>query len=248
MRKAIGILGGLGPAAGADLFQKIISLSPALCDQDHFPVLLFSLPGEISGRPDYLFDRQRINPGLAMGEIMAEMTHCGASVLGIPCNTAHSPEILKPALEIVRQKGAPCEFISILAAEANFIREKYPRSKVGVLCTEAAYRFELFQNSKEFAGIELLFPNAEGRRNIQNAISHSEFGIKVQANPITEQAARLIQNEISTLAAAGADLILLACSELPLAYSAINSGCLPIIDGTELLAKALMCAFKHQSP
>ena len=42
--RVIGILGGMGPEATADLFLEIIRLTPARKDRDHVPVLIFSNP------------------------------------------------------------------------------------------------------------------------------------------------------------------------------------------------------------
>ena len=40
----IGILGGMGPEATLDLYRHIINLTPAVRDQDHIRVLIFSNP------------------------------------------------------------------------------------------------------------------------------------------------------------------------------------------------------------
>ena len=42
MKKTIGILGGMGPLATADLFRKIIDNTQAGCDQDHLRVVIDS--------------------------------------------------------------------------------------------------------------------------------------------------------------------------------------------------------------
>ena len=41
-KKTIGILGGMGPAATADLFTKIINNTEAGCDQEHLHVIIDS--------------------------------------------------------------------------------------------------------------------------------------------------------------------------------------------------------------
>ena len=41
-KKIIGILGGMGPAATADLFTKIINSTEASCDQEHLHVIIDS--------------------------------------------------------------------------------------------------------------------------------------------------------------------------------------------------------------
>ena len=40
----LGILGGMGPAAGVDLCRKIVDQHPASRDQDHIPFILYSVP------------------------------------------------------------------------------------------------------------------------------------------------------------------------------------------------------------
>ena len=42
MSKTIGILGGMGPLATADLFRKITCLTKASCDNDHIRVYIDS--------------------------------------------------------------------------------------------------------------------------------------------------------------------------------------------------------------
>ena len=49
--KIIGILGGMGPEATLDLFYKIIKLSPAEKDQDHFRIIIDNNP-KIPDRTD----------------------------------------------------------------------------------------------------------------------------------------------------------------------------------------------------
>ena len=44
-KKSIGILGGMGPLATADLFEKIILHTAASCDQDHLRVFIDNNPG-----------------------------------------------------------------------------------------------------------------------------------------------------------------------------------------------------------
>ena len=40
MKKTIGIIGGMGPLATADLFRKIVLMTDAKCDQEHPRVLI----------------------------------------------------------------------------------------------------------------------------------------------------------------------------------------------------------------
>ena len=40
MKKAIGILGGMGPLATADLFAKIVRMTRASCDNEHIRIYI----------------------------------------------------------------------------------------------------------------------------------------------------------------------------------------------------------------
>lgn len=44
MVKTIGILGGMGPYATIDLFQKIVSNTPAKIEQDHHQIIIYNNP------------------------------------------------------------------------------------------------------------------------------------------------------------------------------------------------------------
>src|SRR5205823_7362035 len=44
MHDCIGILGGMGPLATVDLMGKIIAATPATRDQDHVPLIVYSVP------------------------------------------------------------------------------------------------------------------------------------------------------------------------------------------------------------
>jgi hypothetical protein len=40
--RIIGVLGGMGPSATVDFLAKIVAATPATCDQEHLPVVLWS--------------------------------------------------------------------------------------------------------------------------------------------------------------------------------------------------------------
>ena len=42
--KRLGILGGMGPAASAEFVNRLIQQTPATCDQEHIPFVLWNDP------------------------------------------------------------------------------------------------------------------------------------------------------------------------------------------------------------
>lgn len=240
----IGVVGGVGPYAGLDLTRKLFDQTEASCDQDHLPVVLFSLPGSIPDRTRFLLDETEENAGEVIGEILLRLADAGATVAGIPCNTAHSPRILDPALLMLHEADTDMRFVHMIDEVIRWIREHLPEAtRIGVLSTLGTYETGLYQDALRSAGIEPLFPDAAGRQRVQEAISSPVYGIKAQSSPVRPEARQVLEAEAEQLAEQGAQGIILGCTELPLALTASAVRGVPLIDATHVLARALILAF-----
>jgi aspartate racemase len=86
-RKKIGILGGMGPEATADLFFRIIRATPVENDQDHVKVIIYSNP-QIPDRTEaILYSGSNPVPEITATAKILEASE--ADFLIMPCNTAH---------------------------------------------------------------------------------------------------------------------------------------------------------------
>ncbi len=243
---AIGIIGGVGPYAGLDLMRKIFDQTTASKDQDHLPVIQYSLPHKIADRTDFLLKGAKDNPGLVIGEIMLGLANSGATVLGMPCNTAHSPAILAPALEMLAKQGN-VRFIHMIDAVGEHIRTSMPDAKtIGILSTEGTYETRIYQDVLEKAGYTVQFPDAAGRKRVQAAITDPEYGIKAKSNPVTAKAKQLLMDEARALVANGAQGVVLGCTEIPLALTEASVDNVPLIDATNVLGTAIIKAFLEE--
>ena len=126
MGKTIGILGGMGPLATADLFRKITLLTDAARDNDHIRVYIDSnarIPDRtaaiLSGGTD---------PVPEMASALRSLEACGASCVIMPCNTAH---YFLPRLQAMTK----LPFLSILTAAAESCARQFPGRTVGILAT-----------------------------------------------------------------------------------------------------------------
>lgn len=84
--RPIGILGGMGPEASADVYMKIIKLSygHAAANMDAYPhILINNVPA-----PNIF---QRFNPetGIYLGQQARVLENAGAKAIGVACNSAH---------------------------------------------------------------------------------------------------------------------------------------------------------------
>ena len=84
----VGIIGGMGPMATVDLYSKIVSQTPAACDQEHIPVLIDVVP-QIPDRTAYLLGNGQ-SPVPLMQESAIRLAEKGVSAICMPCNTAHA--------------------------------------------------------------------------------------------------------------------------------------------------------------
>ncbi len=183
--RTIGIVGGLGPYAGYDLMRKIFRWTKASVDQDHLPVMLHSFPGWIPVRPEFLLGKTKENPGEDIGGIMEQLARSGASVIGMPCNTAHSPRILDVALERLHATGLDVQFVSIIESAVKHVSRLCPDGgRIGLMGTVATLQTRLYQDALEKAGLEPVILGEEDCALVQQAISDPGFGVKAFSDPV----------------------------------------------------------------
>ena len=225
-KKTIGIIGGMGPLATADLFEKIVGHTKAACDQEHLHVVIDSntnLPDRtaalLHGGADPL-------PELAKSA--GRLEKMGADVLIMPCNTAHNyydgiaAAVSVPVLHLVR-----------LTAQALVERGV---KKAGLLATDGTVRTGIYQKSFAGSGVELLTPDEAGQRAVMEMIYQ---GVKAGDMAFDAQPAR---QAMERLLAAGAEVLILGCTELPLAVKLYGIA-LPAVDPTlELALEAIRFA------
>lgn len=116
-KKTIGILGGMGPLATADLFQKITLLTEAETDRDHIRVYIDS-NANIPDRTAAILSTAR-DPVPEMASALRNLEACGADCVIMPCNTAH---YFLPRLQAMTE----IPFLSILTAAAEACKAQFP--------------------------------------------------------------------------------------------------------------------------
>lgn len=234
----IGIIGGVGPLAGLDTYKKIIEETQAVRDQEHLPVLLYSLPDRISDRTGFLLERARENPGYALVDIARQLATAGATVAAIPCNTAHA----EPIFSLVQQelKDSSLKLLHIVDETIRYIQEFYLGKKVAVLSTTGTRRERIYSGRFEQKGVEILEPNDDDQEKVHDAIYSPEYGIKAQSVPVTSTAIQALESVLDELQRRGTEIVVLGCTELPLALPQKSYRDMQLIDPNRILARALI--------
>ena len=236
----IGIVGGVGPLAGIDLCKKIIEETTAKKDQEHLPVILSSQPHLIADRIAFLLGKKNENPGLALLKLILELESLGVQLAAIPCNTAHASAIYNSITNGLKENGSKIKLLHLIEETAQFIQSNYPNKKVAVLSTTVTRDIALYKNTLMRYKIDNIAPDDFLQSKIEQSIFSEEYGIKAFSSPVNNKVKEDLIQVISDLKNQGAELIILACTELPLALTETSYFGLPIIDTNRVLARALI--------
>jgi aspartate racemase len=205
----LGVIGGMGPLATADLFRKLIEATPATCDEQHLPVLIHSVP-QLPSRPAAIL-RGGASPLPKLREARDRLLRAGATMLAMPCNTAHhwyDDLTADCALPFVHIVDAAC---------AQAARRVPPGATLGLVATEATLFAQIYPRRAAELGYRWLAPTAE---KMASAVLPAIEQVKRGA---VHAAGRRLEPVLASLTDRGAAVIVLACTETPLALDAIGS-------------------------
>jgi aspartate racemase len=225
-RRLIGVLGGMGPAATIDFMAKIVMLTPAIRDQEHVPLLVHDVP-QIPDRSSAIATGSDA-PFLPMLAGVMQLARSGAEVIAIPCNTAHHWHE-----RLARSCNVPVLHIAD-AVLAELAAEPSPGEAIALLATPGTVSAGLYQSRFARSGRVLILPDEETQALIDAAIA----AVKAKDLPTGR---RLGEAAAVHLFEAGAGRLLLACTELPIAF-ADSDRLEHTIDATAALARACVQA------
>jgi aspartate racemase len=227
----IGILGGMGPLATADLYQKIIQTTPAATDQEHIPVVIHADPRVPDRTEALLRDGEDPTPWLVHGaRVLCGM---GADFIVMPCNTAHAfLDAVQPAVDR--------PILSMIDAAADEIRANYPgETTVGLLATSGTISAELYQMALTSRGVDVIVPDDDiQRRCVMAAIR------EVKAGRAGRAATALLTEAAQHLTERGANVLLAACTEIPVIFEQRHTQT-PLVDATSSLARIAVATAIH---
>jgi aspartate racemase len=224
--KVIGILGGMGPEAAVDCFAKIVRNTPARKDQDHLRVIIDSNP-KVPDRTAAIQGRGESPVPLLVAGTEA-LERAGADFVVIPCVSAHF------FLDDLRRR-VRLPILSIFDAVAETIEREHPDvKKVGLMGTTGTVEGGLFQQRLDKSGIKTILPGGDVQEKIMAAIYDIKDALPTRSR--TEILADLIA-AAESLIARGAQGIIAACTEIPLALWQEHLP-VPYFDSLLLLARA----------
>lgn len=231
----VGILGGMGPAAGADFVRLFVDACTELMQDAGLPVSDQAYPEHWLAQVP-VPDRSAAlrctelpsRPLEAMKQVAARLGALGARTLAIACNTAHawhgSLQECFPDLEVIH---------GVREVAAELARRDV--TEVGLLATEGTYDSRLYQDALEAAGVRCHVPEAPERQRlmqgIYNGVKAGDLGF---ARYNFESVAQAVAQRH------GCNTLVMGCTEIPLALDA-GPGTLglTLVDPAQLIARAL---------
>jgi aspartate racemase len=220
--RVAGVLGGMGPLATVDFLYQIIAATPAECDQDHIPLIVHQIP-QIADRSRAILEGTDL-PFMPMLEGLRRLSAAGCDFAMIPCNTAyHWYERLS--------NEQPLKILHIVDSVVTALRRRGVAAgsrTLAVLGTRGLHRSGIYR--RRLRDLYTLAPGSESvQRLVDGAVQAVKAGQLERGTQLAEQAVRQSLES-------GAEIVLLACTELPLVLrdTPLMSAC---IDSTAALAR-----------
>lgn len=215
--------------ATVDFLAKVIALTPAGKDQDHVPLIVHQVP-QVPDRSSAILTGSDA-PLAPMLAGLRRLARAGAELAAIPCNTAHYwhgrlSELQKlPLLHIAE------------AVREELTSRQLQGKPVALMATRGTHRAGVYSGRLGPAFEPLLPVDEATQLLVDQSIAAVKAGdLTLAANAAREAADRLLSS--------GAEVLILGCTELPVALADANvqDRC---IDST--LALARLCV-KVASP
>lgn len=232
--QTVGILGGMGPAAGADFVRLFVDACREWLAGHGLPVQDQNFPEHWLAQvpvPDRSTALRTQGPGMhqplePMLQAVGRLAALGAQAIAVACNTAH---VWLPAM---RERFPRPELLDVTQEVTEALRRDGV-TRVGLLATEGTYRSGLYNRALEPAGIACIVPDGPGQLLLMRGIYG---GVKAGDLPLARRcfvdvARRLIERDAP-------QRLILACTEIPLALRAEDVS-VPLIDPAQVLARAL---------
>ena len=232
-KETLGIVGGCGVAAANELMLRIEKkLTELGCTDDaQQPEIILFQATQAPSRIAFASKMSKESFVPRFIEVGKCLKKCGATLCCIPCNTAHCA-----IDEIEREVGLP--FIKIIEETLKSIHLNFPETKkVGVLCSSGTRVSELYQNTAKKIGcsFDIVLPNEQFQSYIDTGIASVKGGLQYRS---PEKAVSYFLPAANDLIDDGAEILVLGCTEIPLAIRDESYRNIRIVDTINVLANA----------
>ena len=166
------------------------------------------------------------DPAPVLAEAARVIERGGADFIAIPCNSAHA------FLDTIRD-AVSIPVLDMIELAVDAAAERCPdASKIGVLAASGAVRVGLYERWLENRGLQPVYPDGAIQEEVMAAILDIKGGAAPGSDPRFVAAARHLHD-------AGADCLIMGCTEIPLALAPEDCP-VPAIDANQVLVEATL--------
>jgi len=234
-KNLLGIIGGMGTQATACFYKVLHDLQSVASEQEYLDVLLYSMPS-IPDRTAYITGQSGDSPLKHLIHAARTLEHAGSSCIVFPCATSHFFYA-----DLVKAVNIPV--LNMLDETACYTKE-CGFMKVFLLATDGTLKGSSFHKAFGRQAIEVMVPQDGMQADLMDIIYDIKRGAVVSAD--------ILDPIIAEAFAAGADAVVLGCTELcvftgdsrdkTIRHSSIQNSA--VINIIEVLAEASISFFK----
>jgi aspartate racemase len=225
-RRKYGVVGGLGPLASADVFFKLMKVTPAATpDAEHADVIFEQHPFEGSGSASAATMARK----LYIFEMIRDFERRGVTTVVLPCFLSHTfIDELKANTRL--------RIVDIVEAVRSHVQRTYPRARrIGVLASDYVREKGLFERYFCAPRFDVLHPGPQRDIDLVTEAIYGGDGIKrgnLRGRPI-----ELLRRACRDLIEQGADVIVPGLTEVALVADELGDMAAPLVDSNMAYAQ-----------
>lgn len=218
----IAIIGGMGPAATAELFERIVRYTSADVDQEHIKLCILNDP-TIPDRTSYLLSGGE-SPLPKIKENIDAAKLLGCKYFAISCNTSHYFYRDYESVDGIK-------FINMIYEACRYVSKVHPSKKICVLATKGTVSADVY---KKIGGeiAEIVYPSDGVNSRIMQIIESIKAG-KTDLQAFSSEILTLVSREYDVKDT----VFMLACTELSLLLPYLNES---FIDAMDVLSGVII--------
>lgn len=203
-QKTVGVIGGLGPLATLDFFDRVLRRTRAYREQDHLRLIIDNNT-KVPDRNAHLRG-EGPSPGPALAASAKGLELAGAELIVMACNTTHAWESdIRAAISV--------PFLSIIDVTTEAVVNMGAET-VGVMAVDACLTMELYQKSLAKAGVKPVLLTPDSQRTFMELI------YRIKSGDSGDTVKRAMATLARRLEAQGAEAIIAGCTEIPIVLTA----------------------------
>jgi len=198
--KTVGVIGGLGPLATLDFFERVLRRTRTYKEEDHLRLIIDNNT-KIPDRNAY-GRGEGPSPAPALAASARGLETAGAEFIVMACNTAHAwGADIRAAITV--------PFVSMIDTTVAAVADLRPEA-AGVLAVDACLSAGLYQSALKTAGVRPILLPADSQKTFIELI------YRIKSGDTGETVRRAMATLARRLEAQGAEVLIAGCTEIPL--------------------------------